>query len=401
MQDHVNMGTNGSLTTERLLIALLRAVLCGTQWDTQLTFEQFKSVHRLADTHDLAHLVYVALEQSGTLPPAATPEEQAFLDEAAEQVISVQYRYAKLDAEMEHISTVFEREGIDYMPLKGAVLRVMYPEPWMRTSCDIDILVREPDLDRAVTALVAEGFETDGVRNHHDVLLKCDGVNLELHHNLLERMPQSDAVLCTVWDHTVNRGHYFVDTPAFFVYHHFAHMAHHVLCGGCGVRTVMDLWLLVHNSQCSASEVLDLCRKGGLDVFAEQVCTLAEVWFGDGEPIDGTEELARFILRGGVFGSETQRYASSAARHGKRGMAKRVIFMPYEDLKHVYPQLDGKPHLTPYYQCCRICTRLRQGRGKGAVDRIRKVGKQTDEAVAQMQTFLTSLGLHRGTEGEA
>ncbi len=389
------------MTSEQVLIALLRAVLHGTPFEQPLTIEQFKSVFRLADTHDLSHLVYMALERNGKLPTPATPADQALLDDAAEQITGVQYRYAKLEAEIEHISAVFEREGIDYMPLKGAVLRVLYPEPWMRTSCDIDILVREPDLTRAVEALVAEGFETDGVRNHHDVLLRCDGVNLELHHNLLERMPQSDALLGTVWEHTVNRGHYYLETPAFFLYHHLAHMAHHVLGGGCGVRTVMDLWLLMHNSHYPAAEVLELCQKGGLDVFAEQVFTLAEYWFGEGNPTAQTEELAKYILRGGSFGSDKQRYALAAARHGKCGMAKHVIFTPYEDLRHVYPQLEGKPQLTFYYQCCRIATRLRQGRGKGAIQRICKVSKQPDEAVTGMQAFLTSMGLYNRTEDEA
>ncbi|MBO4954226.1 MAG: nucleotidyltransferase family protein, partial [Clostridia bacterium] len=36
---------------------------------------------------------------------------------------------------------------IDFMPLKGAVIRQYYPEPWMRTSCDIDIHVKKDRLE--------------------------------------------------------------------------------------------------------------------------------------------------------------------------------------------------------------------------------------------------------------
>ncbi len=388
------------MATEQLLISLLRSALCGAPFTQTVAFKEFRAACRLAARHDLGHLVYAVPDKAGALPTPTDDDERAFLKEMEEQVMLAQYRYVKLEAEIEHISAVFEREGIDYMPLKGAVLRKLYPEPWMRTSCDIDILVREPDLDRAVEALVAEGFETDGVRNHHDILLRCDGVNLELHHNLLERMPQSDAILETVWEHTVNRGHHYVETPAFFLYHHIAHMAHHVLGGGCGIRTVMDLWLLMQSRSCPATEVLELCRKGGLDTFAEQMCTLADIWFGDGVHNDQTRQVEAFVLRGGSFGSEKQRHASSAARHGRHGMAWRVMFMPYEDLKHVYPNLDGKPYLTFYYQCCRIATRLRQGRGGGAVDRIKKVRNQTDEAVTEMQAFLTSVGLYHAAETE-
>lgn len=388
------------MTTEHVLLSMLRAILRGERFTEPIEFARFKAVYRLALAHDLAHLVYYAAEAGGVLPIPADEEERTFLEQAATAVMTAQYRYVKAEAEIQHIGAVLDKADIDYMPMKGAVSRALYPEAWMRTSCDIDVLVREPDLDRAVEALVAEGFETDGVRNHHDILLRCDGVNLELHHNLLERMPKSDAVLETVWEHTVSRGHYHLETPAFFLYHHIAHMAHHFLGGGCGVRTVMDLWLLLHNSQYPAADVMKLLCEGGLDTFAEQMCTLAEIWFGDGEHTEQTRQVERFVLHGGAFGTEEQRYASSAARHGKKGMAWRVMFMPYDDLRHVYPQLDGKPYLTLYYQCHRIITRLKQGRGGAAVDRIQKVGKQTDDAVESMQAFLSSVGLYHMTKTE-
>ena len=388
------------MTTEQWLLALLRTVLCGEAPPKTPTFEELRAVLALAKRHDLSHLVYVALKQHGALPTPKNEQQQAELDDAAKDVIIVQYRYLKQQAELEHIGTVFTREGIDYMPMKGSVLRVLYPEEWMRTGCDIDVLVRESDLDRAVEALVAEGFETDGVRNHHDVLLRCDIVNLELHHNLLERMPQSDAVLETVWEHTVSKEQYHVETPEFFLYHHIAHMAHHFVCGGCGARTVMDLWLLRQNSPFSADTVQELLVRGGLSTFAEQMFQLADIWFGAGEHTEHTRRIEQFILCGGAYGSESQRYALSAARHGKGNFARRVVFMPYEDLRHVYPRLDGKRMLTPFYQCCRIGTRLKQGRGKGAVDRIRKVGGQSGAAVRSMQEFLNEVGLSPLKEGD-
>ncbi len=52
------------------------------------------------------------------------------------------------------------------MPLKGSVIRNMYPEPWMRTSCDIDILVEKSSLDVAKKAVQAIGFEYKGMGSH-------------------------------------------------------------------------------------------------------------------------------------------------------------------------------------------------------------------------------------------
>ncbi len=388
------------MTTEQLLIAALRAVLCGEPLAVAPTLDELQAAYKLALRHDLSHLVYTAFAQQNALPAPETEEQAAFLKQAEQGVLIAQYRYARLEAELAHIGQVFEREGIDYVPLKGAVLRVLYPEAWMRTSCDIDVLVREPDLDRAVAALTAEGFTTDGVRNMHDISLYCDDVHLELHHNLLERVPAMDAVLETVWTHTVSKGHRHLETPAFFLFHHIAHMAHHFLCGGCGVRTVMDLWLLLKHSSCAPEELRALLQAGDLEAFARQMIALADVWFGTGEHTEQTRRVEQFVPHGGAYGSKDQRSATSAARHGKGKLALRVIFMPYEDLRHVYPNLDGRPYLTFFYQLCRIGTRLKQGRGGGAVQRIREAGQQSEDTISTMQAFLQSVGLYQKAEDD-
>jgi hypothetical protein len=48
--------------------------------------------------------------------------------------------------EFERICLVLEKAKIPHIPLKGSVLRKLYKEPWLRTSCDIDILVQEETL---------------------------------------------------------------------------------------------------------------------------------------------------------------------------------------------------------------------------------------------------------------
>ena len=93
-----------------------------------------------------------AAEKHGLLPTTETDEQQSYLTKAAKSVVTAQYRFVKQEAELEHIRAVLEREGIAYVPLKGAVMRALYAEPWMRTSCDIDVLVHETDLERAVEA---------------------------------------------------------------------------------------------------------------------------------------------------------------------------------------------------------------------------------------------------------
>ncbi len=62
-------------------------------------------------------------------------------------------------AAYERLSGVLSAAGIDHAPLKGLrLLATLYPDPGARALSDIDILVREADVDRADAALRAAGY---------------------------------------------------------------------------------------------------------------------------------------------------------------------------------------------------------------------------------------------------
>lgn len=64
------------------------------------------------------------------------------------------FRFVNSNVAIEVISRCFEEEQIPFVLLKGATIRNLYPEPWLRTASDIDILVHEYDIDRACALLV-------------------------------------------------------------------------------------------------------------------------------------------------------------------------------------------------------------------------------------------------------
>lgn len=62
----------------------------------------------------------------------------------------------------EHVLALLARAlqsaQLEALLVKGCGLAHLYPSPWLRPMADLDLLVREPDLDRAVAALSAAGF---------------------------------------------------------------------------------------------------------------------------------------------------------------------------------------------------------------------------------------------------
>ena len=115
------------------------------------------------------------------------------------------YRFEKSNYEFNEIVKLFEEKQIRFIPLKGAILRELYPEQWMRTSCDIDILIEKEHFCRATQYLVDAGLKK-GIESPHDIsFITASGVHIELHHSLIDddRISNIDCILSKVWENSV------------------------------------------------------------------------------------------------------------------------------------------------------------------------------------------------------
>lgn len=170
------------METTDLLFALLRHAVCGKELNTEIvhacTPEKLEEVYVLAQKHDIAHLVAHALEA------ADLPACDALVKLKKAKITAI-YRYAKQDYEFTRACGALDAARIPFIPLKGSVLRQYYPEPWMRTSCDIDILVKKSNLNHAISILTSTLQCSCGVRSDYDIPLHApSGTHLELHYNI-------------------------------------------------------------------------------------------------------------------------------------------------------------------------------------------------------------------------
>lgn len=211
-----------------------------------ITSEDFSVLYKLSKAHDLAHLVADALDKNGLLDDSDISKKFR-----AERNLAI-YRYEQMQYELDEISEVLEQEKIDFIPLKGSVIRKYYPEPWMRTSCDIDILVNETSLETVIKLLCQNLGYTKVERGTHDVsLYSPSDVHVELHFNLLEDSMANNAskILNSVWNRLENsdESSQKLMQDDMFYYYHIAHMAKHIEFGGCGIKPyVVDLAKMPH-----------------------------------------------------------------------------------------------------------------------------------------------------------
>lgn len=382
-----------------VLFALLRAYATGT---SPLTDEQKNTVknclaplYSLSARHDLAHLLGYALFEEGLADGS-----EAFAAFEKQHMLAV-FRYEGFAYELARMSDALEQAEIPFIVLKGLVLRDLYPEPWMRTSCDIDVLVH-PEHLAAAEAYLTEylGYRRDGDGPHDVTLVSEGGVHIELHFALVEegRAGKSFDVLQTVWEHAAPKSgcrYASVLSDEMFYFYHVAHMAKHFAEGGCGVRSFLDLWFLEQLPHDKTARDRLLAR-GGLFAFAETARKLCRVWFsGETGATDAfLSRVERFVLFGGVYGSKENYIAIHQKRKG--GKAQYVfarMFIPYGEMKYLYPVLKKAPFLLPVFWVWRWISHLAQGGAKRSLRELetnRTLSAEERDATARM---LQTLGL--------
>lgn len=388
------------MNEQELLFALIRAEVCGEELRDGLTDgltpELLAKMYRLAGLHDLAHIPGYALKKLGMLG------EDGLSNMLEKQVKEAAYRYIRLDMTCEQLCAALEQASIPFVLLKGTVLRQYYPEPWMRTSCDIDVLVREEQLDAAVELLCEKLVCQRGKKGDHDIVLRtAGGVAVELHYDTIQAryaLHDSRTVLGRIWEYAKpdqpgSAAHHMSDEM--FYFYHIAHMAKHFGNGGCGVRPFLDVWILNHRVDYAPEKREALLREGGLLTFARGVEALSEVWFSGEEPDGLSLQMADYILRAGVYGNNENRAAVGQARMGGklRYVILRRVFMPYDYLKAEYPILKKHKWLCPFYQIVRWTRLLKKGLFKKKVHELQANAGTTDRETREVRKMLKQLGI--------
>ena len=385
--------------TAEELVALLRAAVAGVPLPEGFAIRDHGALFRLARRQDLGHLLYDVLTAAGLLP------EGALREALRRERLRAVWRYGSLAHEGERITAALREAGIGYLPLKGAAVRALWPEPWMRTSCDLDLLVREEEVTRAAEVIrEALGYTLRGV-GYRDLSLFAPGdlVHLELHFSLRGDSP-ADPVLARVWEYaTPGEGGCYELDPAFRIYHLLTHTAYHLRAGGGGMRQVADLYLLCREPYDEAT--LDaLLREAGLSIFGKTALRLAGMWFGEGEPSPLAEALGRALAEGALYSDLVRRAANERAeglsrparreaRRRRRAYIRSRLFLSRQELSALYPVLLRHPLLTPFCQVRRWCRLLLGGRLRLTLRRARAAGRVTPEQAEASRKLLSELGL--------
>lgn len=379
-----------------IMLGSIRSQVCGARYDIRkdISEDELKALYVLSKQQDMAHIVASELLRQGILGDGEISAKFK-----KQQMIAV-LRYERISYELTEICRVLEEAGVDHIPLKGSVIREYYPEPWMRTSADIDMLVHVEDFDRARDAIVEKlGYSTDDQKHEHDISLFAPcGVHLELHFATVEEYCAVNAkeVLENIWEFAYLKegyAHQYLLSDDLFYFYHVAHMAKHYEYGGVGVRFYLDMWLLCR-IECDREKREALLRRGGLLKFAQIAETLCHIWFDGGEHNAQTLRMQRHVVQNGIYGSAENNMAwNQITKGGEQKNALRLIFLPYDQMVVKYPSLEKHKILYPFYHIRRWCSAIVHGRTKRSVDKLKMNSDVAKNQRDDVETMLRDLEL--------
>lgn len=372
------------MTENQALVGrLLAAAMHNQKFSGSICDVNWAQIFQIAQEHLVDTLLYwvvkdIPQEAGGPAPALLKAWQEVALVQTVNQVL---YR-----AQIMEIMAMLEKGHIPAILIKGPVLQDLYPRPEYRSMSDVDILIRNGDIERAVTALQELGYKKDDSDSKHVSLCHDRRLTVELHTKLSddyftekvlewEKVIWTRAVPTTVCGITVNT---LSDTD--HLLYLCLHMANHFILAGFGIRQLCDLVVFVEKKRDSVDWALfySHLKAMGMDAFADSLFKACDVLFGLGDPLfnreceaDVVDRLIRDVFAGGIYGKGTMaRFISSKylsflrpelAEDQQAGRLKRLcylIFPPYRIIRKKYTYIENRPYLTPVAWVHRIAVTL-------------------------------------------
>ncbi len=301
------------------------------------------AVYQAAQRHMLTAAAAHALESAGVRNPAFI-----WAKERAARKMSM------MDAEQAAILEQLEAAGIWYMPMKGAVLKNVYPVYGIRDMSDRDILFDEDRANDVRDIMLKLGYSAEEFKaDYHDCYFKPPVHHFEMHRHLVG--PLSGEKVYSYYLNTErllrkddeNAFGYHLSGEDFYVFL-VAHEYKHYYAEGTGLRSLLDTYVYLKNTGLDMNYVRREVRKLGIDDYEQLNRSLAMHLFGTGMLTDSEQKMLDYILDCGTYGKEENFARNLLEKKGKKGYFSSRLTLPYETMLEMYPVLKKVKILYPF-----------------------------------------------------
>ncbi len=340
-------------TTTKELTLLLQELLFNQSHDFQVTNQD--ELYKQAKDNGLSGSIYEVLgNHVETINPNFQKDFYLYVAHDQKQLSMI-----------EKVTDLFNQSSIEYKLLKGSVMKYIYKKTYYRSMGDVDILIKEKDIDLAHTLLLSNGFTLDQVGPVHDHFMYGD-LELEVHKRLRVKEKYLEyEMLDSIWEDDS-----YLEMELLFL---IFHLKKHMISGGIGLRSVIDisLYVLNHQSELDFSKLRDLLETSKSTKFFHQLILFNDQYLDlnmkDSLNIsedfnkDLFEAFTDYIIVSGIhgLGMSFNNYIGKLANDQNIGITRnksfmKQVFLPYDSMKYSYPRLLKRKFLLPVAWTLRI-----------------------------------------------
>lgn len=330
------------------LLLLIKSALTGEKCALPDNLD-YQKICVMARTHGVSALVYYGAHNSG-INVNREPFLALFSSVCGETMLSEKQLF-----ELKRIENAFAAQSIDYMPLKGARLKSIYPKHEMRCMSDLDILIKLEQYPIITTIMEKLGYAHE-VESDHELIWKKENIKVELHKRLIPSYNEDYyAYFGDGWNlarKVADSTRYKMSREDEFVFI-FTHLCKHYRDSGIGLKHLIDIWVYKRAYQgLDFGYIKRELNQLKIYEFYKNVIKTVEVWFEGKCDDEKTAYITDVAFNNGEFLRKDAKVLSAALKEVNSGKSVKqikrkrffnTVFVPYKYMRDYYPVLKNFP----------------------------------------------------------
>lgn len=341
----------------------------------------WQEVFNLANHNSISVLAYYGMLKSPDKP------DEMLSNYWKKAVYAQAARSVQFDVMLEQLYSAMEKADIEYLPIKGALIKHLYPKQEMREMSDVDILYRIPTdeerlpgglsqktMQKLMDEMGAESLTDKGMVDafwikptllfemHRD-FLGPDQKDFDYYHQIWDRAFSSDSSL------PHHKSVSLEEQYVLMLRHSFKHFQNR----GCGPREIFDCYLFnkCHKGNLNWAAVENLLKQMNMVEYEAMLKRLGQIVFENLKPTSSDTELLDRFMQAGTYGTIDNSVENELKRKEEEGLSRHQARLQYikdrlildpEFLKTQFPFFYKHPSLRGLLLIYRIFRGLTTGR---------------------------------------
>lgn len=345
--------TRERIRAGKYMVEVAGAVLHDRKPDEPPPGLNIEDVYVAAKRHGLDCIVYDGIRKT------KAADNRELMEKWAQRSRTYAMQGIIQQSENRKICETLSKEGVRVLPMKGSIMKKMYPKQEYRHMTDADILIDRKNMEKTRRIMEELGYRFAGSESGDTVerYIKDPWMTVEMHTYMLPFRYKNHARYLDVWKRcTEENGIGQMNWDDFYIFM-IEHFAKHFDQSGCGVRFVLDIYIFLEAKKKELhSEYLKKKQKElGLEEFCREMEEIAYRWF-DGRPEIRDSKYETVILLAGIFGISQWAYAGRQKKYLEKYKNPRIakgmyllcrLFPDYHAMAAQYPFLRKLPVLLP------------------------------------------------------